>query len=298
MCAALPRAARAFAQTPPKTRVVLLGTGGGPSPKRARSAPANAVVVGDTVYIVDCGDGVSRQLAMARLPLRRIRAVFITHQHSDHNADYGNLLLFSWVEGLDQPIDTFGPPPLARMTSLFLEMNDLDIRTRMKDEGRLPIAPLVRPHEIANDGLVFKDANVSVRAALNHHPPLDPSFAYRFDTADRSVVFSGDTGYSENVVRLAADADVLVHEVIYLPAVDGLVKRFPLATRLREHLVDSHTSPEQLGRIAAAAGVKTLVLSHFVPGGDEPAISDEMWIGPIRRRFGGRIIVGSDLLEI
>jgi ribonuclease BN (tRNA processing enzyme) len=145
---------------------------------------------------------------------------------------------------------------------------------------------------------VFKDAHVGVRAALNHHPPMDPSFAFRFDTADRSVVFSGDTSYSEQVVRLAADADVLVHEVIYLPAVEGIVRRFPRATRLREHLVDSHTSPDQLGRVAAEARVKTLVLSHYVPGGDEPAITPEMWMEPIRRHFQGKIVLGADLMEL
>jgi ribonuclease BN (tRNA processing enzyme) len=287
-----------LAQGAPKTRVVLLGTSGGPSPKRPRSAPANAVVVGDAVYIVDCGDGVSRQIALARLPFNRIRAVFITHQHSDHNADYGNLLLFAWVEGLSQPVETFGPPPLERMTRLFLEMNELDIRTRIKDEGRPPIAPLIRAHDLTEAGIVFKDTNVAVRAALNHHPPMDPSFAYRFDSADRSIVFSGDTGYSESVARLAADADVLVHEVIYPPAVEGIARRFPGATRLREHLIDSHTTPEQLGRLASEARVKTLVLSHLVPGGDEQPISDEMWTAPIRRHFGGKIIVGTDLMEI
>jgi ribonuclease BN (tRNA processing enzyme) len=147
------------------------------------------------------------------------------------------------------------------------------------------------------EGTVFKDANVTVRAAINHHPPLDPSFAFRFDTADRSVVFSGDTNYSASVVRLAADADLLVHEVIYPPAVDTIVKRFPSATHLRQHLIDSHASPEQVGRLAAEARVRTLVLSHFVPA-DDASITPEMWTAPIRRQFAGRIILGSDLMEI
>lgn len=291
-------ALRARAQEAAQTRIVLLGTGGGPSPKRRRSAPANAVVVGDRVYVVDCGDGVSRQLALARLPLEKIRAVFLTHQHSDHNADYGNLLLFAWIEGLAQPVDAYGPPPLSRMTRLFMEMIQADVSTRMKDEGRIAFEPLVRAHEITGGGEIFRDDRVVVRATLNSHPPVEPSFAYRFDTPDRSVVFSGDTTYSENIVKLARGAEVLVHEIIFPPAVDTIVRRFPLASRLREHLLDSHTTPEQLGRVAAGAGVKTLVLSHFVPGGDQPPISDEEWTAPIRRHFNGRIVVGRDLMEV
>lgn len=286
------------AQVQSQSRIVLLGTGGGPSPKRGRSAPANAVVVGDAIYVIDCGDGVSRQLALAKLPLASLRAVFITHQHSDHNADYGNLLMFSWIEGRLTPIDTVGPPPLEKMTRLFLEMNAVDIRTRMKDEGRVALEPLIRPRDVHVGGVVYKDDRVTVTAALNSHPPMDPSFAYRFDLPERSVVFSGDTTYSENVVRLATNADVLVHEVIYTPAVDEMIKRFPNAKRLREHLMDSHTTPEQLGRVAAEARVKTLVLSHLVPGGDHPPVTEEMWVAPIRQRFSGRIVVGADLMEL
>ena len=255
---------RAWARAP-RSRLILLGTGGGPSPKRLRSAPASALVVDGAVYVIDCGDGVGRQLALAGLALNQLRAVFITHQHSDHNADYGNLLLFSWIEGARSPIDTYGPPPLARMTSLFLEMNDYDIQTRIRDEGRGPLKPLIRPHEVTGAGLVMKDDRIAVRAVLNHHPPVEPSFAYRFDAPDRSIVFSGDTSYSDKLVELARGADVLVHEVIYLPGVDRLVERFPNASRLRQHLLDSHTGAEDVGRVAAAAGVKTLVLSHFTP---------------------------------
>jgi ribonuclease BN (tRNA processing enzyme) len=119
-----------------RSRLVLLGTAGGPTPKALRAAPASAVVVDDVIYVVDCGNGVARQLVLAGLPLGRIAHVFLTHQHSDHNADYGNLLWLAWANALTHPVDTWGPPPLARMTRLFLEMNQADIATRMADEGR------------------------------------------------------------------------------------------------------------------------------------------------------------------
>jgi ribonuclease BN (tRNA processing enzyme) len=278
------------------TRLILLGTGGGPTPKRRRSAPAQAIVVGDRSYIVDCGDGVGRQLALAGIPLPSIRTVFITHQHSDHNADYGNLLMFAWIAGLTAPIDTYGPPPLAKITRLFLEMNEYDLEIRQKDEGRPPLAPSIRVHEADRDGVLVDDGRVKVTAALNVHPPVAPSFAYRFDTADRSIVISGDTNVSPNLIRLAAGADVLVHEVMHIPSISAILERDPDAKRLREHLLASHTTVEDVGRVAAAAKVKTLVLSHFVPGDIE--LPDNEWTAGARAHFGGRVVVGADLMEI
>src|SRR6266568_3628594 len=257
-------------------RLILLGTGGGPSPKRLRSAPAQVILVGDDAYVVDCGNGVARQMVRAGVALSRIRAVFVTHHHSDHNADYGNLLLMGWIDGLKPPVDAYGPPPLAQMTALIAEVNKVDIETRIADEGRPPFAGLVTPHEITTGGVVIERAGVKVTAALVDHPPIRPAFAYRFDTPGRSIVISGDTAPTPSLIALAKDADVLVHEVLYLPAVESVVGNEPQAARLREHLLASHTPSTEVGRIAAAAGVKTLVLSHFVPG-DDPSITDEMW---------------------
>ena len=127
--------------------------------------------------------------------------------------------------------------------------------------------------------------------------PPTHAYAYRFDARDRSIVVSGDTTYAEALVELARGADVLVHEVIYPPAIESLLARVPHATRLRQHLQGTHTAPEDVGRVAAAAGVKTLVLTHFVPG-DDPSITDEQWAEGARRHFRGRIVVGRDLLEI
>ena len=280
-----------------KSRLIMLGTAGGPTPKPNRAAPAQAVVVNGSIYIIDCGDGVARQVAMAKLKLADICSVFITHHHSDHNAGYGNLLLLRWAAGGGASTDTYGPPPLADMTRQFLAMNEVDIRTRIMDEGRPPLAGLIRPHEIFSDGLVMQDGNVKVTAALVDHPPMVPSFAYRFDCPDRSIVFSGDTRPSPNLVRLAKGADVLVHEVLQVPSIETLLAAEPNATRLREHLMASHTTTAQVGKIATQAGVKRLVLTHFVPGG-YPFLSDEVWRDAVRPDFAGEIIVARDLMEI
>ena len=176
-------------------------------------------------------------------------------------------------------------------------MNEYDINIRIADEGRPPLVPLVHAHELSEGGTVMEDDNVKVTAALVHHPLVEKAFAYRFDAADRSIVISGDTAPSDNLIKLAHGADVLVHEAMYLPAVDRLAARVPDATTLKKHLLASHTSAEDAGRVAREAGVKLLVLSHFVPA-DDPGITDEMWLDAARTHFRGPIIIGKDLMEI
>jgi len=286
----------AFAQTTAKSRLILLGTGGGPRPSPTRAASSQVIIVNGAAYVVDCGDGVARQMALASLPLPSIRSVFITHQHSDHNADYGNLLWLGWEAGLLTKINTYGPPPLKKMTQLFLEMNDYDIKIRIAEEGRPPFQNQVVPHEITADGLVMQDENVKVTAALVDHGPVKPAFAYRFDCPDRSIVISGDTRPSQGLVRLAKGADILVHEVLYAPALDALVAAVPFAPNIRTHMLAAHTSAEDVGRVATEAGVKTLVLSHFVPSGT--TVSDQQWLDAAKLHFSGTIVVGRDLMEL
>jgi ribonuclease BN (tRNA processing enzyme) len=280
-----------------RTRLILLGTAGGPRPRKSRASPAQVILVNNAAYVVDCGNGVAIQLVRAGVSLSTVRHVFITHQHSDHNADYGNLLLLAWESGLQNRVDTWGPPPLARMTRLFFEMNAYDMKTRISDEGRVPLVPLVHPHEITESGVVTKDENVTVTSVLVEHPPVTPAFAYRFDAKDRSIVVSGDTKRSDALIRLARGADVLVHEVLYPSAIDRLVAPLPNAAALKKSILSHHTPVEDVGRVADAAGVKTLVLSHFVPA-EDASLTDQMWIDAVRSTYKGRIIIGRDLLEI
>lgn len=295
VAALLPRPLREATGT--TTRLILLGTGGGPRPRKNSSAPAQVILTHDTAYVVDCGDGVARQLVSAGVPLPQLRNIFITHHHSDHNADYGNLILLAWTAGLTTRVDTWGPSPLDRMTRLFFEMNSYDIDIRIADEGRAPLVPLVHAHELSQGGTVMEDENVKVTATLVHHPLVETAFAYRFDAADRSIVISGDTAFSDNLITLAEGADVLVHDAMYLPAVDRLAGRVPHASTLKTHLIAGHTSAEDAGRVAQKAGVKMLVLSHLVPA-DDPDITDQMWIDAARVHFRGPVLVGKDLMEI
>jgi ribonuclease BN (tRNA processing enzyme) len=296
-CVGAPRLLTARGRQRAPTRLILLGTAGGPR-LWTRSAPAQAIIAGNAAYVVDCGDGVARQLVRAGVPLREVRHIFLTHHHSDHNADYGNLILLAWAAGLRTRVDSWGPPPLGRMTDLFFELSAADIVARSADEGRVPLRPLIHAHELRTGGVVTEDGNVRVTAALVHHPPTVPAFAYRFDAPDRSIVISGDTAPTDGLIALARNADVLVHEALYdAAAVDRLIASVPNASDLRRSILSHHTTAEDAGRAAAAAGVRTLVLSHLIPP-EDPAITDEMWSGAAGRHFGGRIIVGRDLMEL
>ncbi|WP_320534169.1 MBL fold metallo-hydrolase [Robbsia andropogonis] len=279
------------------TQLILLGTKGGPTPSDLRAAPANVLIVDGQPYVVDCGNGVALQLTKAGIKLSGIRDVFLTHHHSDHNADLGNLVFLAWASGLRTSINLYGPPRMKKMIDDFVDMNAIDIDVRMREEGRPPFRPLINVHEFDDPCLVMEDERVRVTSMLVDHYTIKPAFAYRFETRDRTVVFSGDTAYYPALAEFAKGADVLVHEVMYLPALRKLMANVDNAPTLLDHLLKSHTSTEQVGKIAAAAGVKTLVLSHFVPGGD-PAITDDMWAVDVRKHFDGQIIVGHDLQVI
>jgi ribonuclease BN (tRNA processing enzyme) len=211
--------------------------------------------------------------------------------------ELGPLIYSAWAGGLREPIDVWGPPPISRIVASFLESLAYDIDIRMEDEGRPDLRKLVRVHEFDANGTVFERDGLKVSATKVRHPPITHAYAYRFDTPGRSIVLSGDTTYSPELIALAKGADVLVHEVMHLAGLDRLLGRNPNAPTLRKHLIDSHTTTEQLGHVAAGAGVKTLVLSHFVPG-DSPTITDAMWTEDIARNFSGEIVVGRDLMTV
>jgi ribonuclease BN (tRNA processing enzyme) len=288
----------AFSQQKKATRVVLLGTKGGPRVGEAgRSNPATLVLINDVPYLVDCGYGATKQLITAGVAINRLRYIFISHHHSDHNLEFGPLLYNAWITGNPTRVDAYGPPGMRTMARDFFNYLKFDIDTRIADEGRPDPRKLLTTHEFSKPGTVLVNEDVKVSACLVRHPPIAQSYAYRFDAQDRSVVISGDTAYAPELAEFATGADVLVHEVMYLPAVEALVRRLPNAQRLREHLLAAHTLPEDVGKIAAKAGVKTLVLSHFVPG-DDSSITDEQWAEGVRKHFQGRVIVGKDLMEI
>ena len=286
-----------LAQERKGTRLILLGTKGGPRVGGSRNNPSTLLLINGVPYVIDCGAGTSRQLIAAGVPLNRLRYLFFTHLHSDHMLEYGPAVYNSWATGLRTRVDAYGPPPLKSATQAFWEYVKFDVDTRIEDEGRPDPRPLLVVNEIDAPGTVMQNEDVKVTSAAVVHPPIKHAYGFRFDSKDRSIVISGDTNYAPELVTLAKGADVLVHEALYLPRLDKLLGQIPNAATLRKHLVDSHTVPEDVGRVAARAQVKTVVLSHLVPG-DDPDITDDMWSEGVRKHFKGPVIVGKDLMEI
>jgi ribonuclease BN (tRNA processing enzyme) len=278
------------------THVVTLGTAAGPAIRGPRIGISTAVVVDGHLYLVDCGLGMVRQATAAGLTMDRLRALFITHLHSDHISELPGLLLYNWgpgVKGIVEPVRILGPgparlphgaevhvpPPKAgteRFVRDLLEAYAYDINIRVYDEGRAPLNDLVQPEDIGlprtahadpdrspspemDPFEIYEDEHVRVLATLVNHPPVFPAFAFRFDSTNGSVVISGDTTEHPNVVRLAAGADVLVHEAIN-PA---FYEAQGLPAAQLEHILESHTDLQAVGRVARDAAVGHLVLSHL-----------------------------------
>lgn len=299
-------------QVEPSTRVILLGTASGPIPRKERSQPANLLIVDGRPYLIDAGNGVSRQLAHVGLAPSDIRTVFITHHHIDHNADMGALMSFAWLEDVKRqnksvsPMRFYGPPATAELVQAahgFLAISERIFRAGVPMP---PSAGRFEGHDITTDGEVFRDDRVVVTAVENTHyhgfeKGKDKSYAYRFDTPTRSVVFCGDTGPSDALAQLAAGADVLVCEVNDLEGSMKLISSTmklppPVLKALRMHMEMQHVTPEQVGLMAQKAGVKRVVLSHVSPGLDgEP--DDDRYVAGVRKHFSGPVTAGRDLME-
>jgi ribonuclease BN (tRNA processing enzyme) len=283
-------------------RIILLGTKGGPAIRsRGPSPTASILEVAGRHYVIDCGLGVTRGFVDAGFALSRLQTIFITHHHSDHNLEFGNLLHTAWTAGLATPVACHGPAGLAAMWRDFLTLNRFDITTRIADEGRPNLAALAVVREFS-DGFVVDDGVVRVTALRNHHPPVIDSFSLSFAFRDeqgvaRRVVFSGDTAHWPALVPFAERADVLVHEAMYGPGVDALVARVANGRRLKEHLIASHTLVEDAGRIASAAGVGRLVLNHLIPA-DDPAVTPAHWERAARTTWNGALTIGADGLVV
>lgn len=303
----------------PVTRVVLLGTEGGPTATKFRSEPANLLVVDGTPYLIDAGAGVSRQLPWAGYEPVQIGTIFITHHHIDHNAGLVSLIALSWFNrswgNLDRPtVQIYGPPSTQHLVHAALDFIGVSERIfRAGVPAMKPSAPMFAAHDIVQDGLVYQDDHVKVTAVANTHfrfpsqnedRVTDRAYSYRFDTASGSVVFTGDTGPSERVTDLARGADVLVSEVCIEemcgPNAHAAKSMPPEMARQEEfHFINEHLTPEEVGKMAAAAHVKLVVLSHLVSSldSDDDLTDVSVFVTGVRKYYAGPVLIGRDLFE-
>jgi ribonuclease Z len=269
-----------------QTTLILLGTGT-PRPLPEKMGPATAVVVGKRVFLFDAGEGVERRLAGAQLAVNGVTAAFITHLHSDHVLGLPDLIFTSWVFGRSTPFGLYGPPGLRDMVDHFYAAMSEDIRIRTTGLERAPPGGYrVTVHEI-QPGVVYDSGGVRIRAFRVNHGAWRDAFGYRIDTPDRSIVISGDTRPSQELIKQATGVDILVHEVQF-PAAKPPSGRADVDWP--RYVSEYHTTAEQLGNIAARANPRLLVISHNA----QVAFADSI-LATVRRGFHGRIVMGRDL---
>ena len=279
-----------------ETKVVLLGTGT-PATNPDRSGPATAIVVNDAAYLVDFGPGVVRRASAAAssrtipaLQPTRLRVAFVTHLHSDHTVGYPDLIFSPWTLGRRVPLEVYGPKGIAAMTTHLLEAYKVDIETRTNPEGNqrtFADGHKVNAHEISS-GVVYKDANVTVTAFATKHAM--ESYGYRFDTADRSIVISGDTNPAQATIDACRGCDVLIHEVhtaawlAARPEAGGA----PPGT-FRRFSEQYHTTTAQLAALAREARPKLLILYHY------NSLTPEELQAEMMKHYAGHFVIGRDL---
>jgi ribonuclease BN (tRNA processing enzyme) len=316
--AVLPAPSRfAWAQTTLRsktgTRLITLGTRGGPNPTVWRAQASNALIVNGVPYIVDAGDGVTRRLTRAKIGFRDIDTIFITHPHSDHTSGLPALLTVQYDSIRTKPVNVYGPPGTEETVNGILPFLDVSAQVRMGDGTRTIMASTLFSGHNKEPGLIFQDANIKVTAAENSHfhfaagnPAYGKykSYALRFDTADRSIVFTGDTGPSDAISALAKGADMLVSEVTSLEefkAAQMRTGRWQAMTPRQQdesirHNIEEHVSPEQVGEMAARAGVKTVVLTHL-PATADPKDEYARFGELVKKHFSGQVLIAKDLME-
>jgi ribonuclease BN (tRNA processing enzyme) len=300
------------------TRLLLLGTRGGPGVDLRRAMTASAVLVDGTPYLVDCGYGTVRNLVACGLRFAQVDTVFFTHLHNDHFLDLAALLSLQWTGSKQSPTACYGPHGTAAMVAGAKAFFAGDVGIRSVDEGRtLDPERQFLGHDLAaaaHPAQVYQDGRVTVSVVENTHFPERArarmphrSLSYRFDAKDRSIVFSGDTAYSANLVELARGADIYVSEIMARLIYDQMTARAKEeAARgniesVARHVAETHSTPADVGRSAREAGVKTVVLNHLLPGTvtegrlNFPVSS---FIDGVREEFSGEIIVADDLMVI
>lgn len=271
-------------------RVTLLGTGC-PPPVMSRFGPSILVEAGEQRLLFDAGRGALQRLTQSNVRWQDVQGVFLTHLHSDHVVGFPDLWLTGWlvVPGRTVPLHVWGPPGTRKMMSHLEQAYESDIRIRLNNERAAPDGAMLLVADI-REGVVYESGGAKVTAFEVDHAPVKPAFGYRVDYSGRSVVLSGDTRFSENLIRYARGVDVLVHEVIAPEA----LQPSGLSGDRAKKIVAYHTTPEQAGEVFSRTKPRLAVYSHVVP----PTASEQSLLPPTRRAYSGPLELGEDLMVI
>lgn len=298
------------------TQLLFLGTAGGPPLRVDRSEPSTLLIVEGRPYLIDCGIGTIRRMLEAGVASETIHTIFFTHLHADHDMGLADVMANDFftlnLAASSQTIDIYGPPRTKQLVDAAFQYLTNGFETFAAEPGAIR-AGLVNgalrspfaAHEIQRDGVVFQDDKIRVAAVENSHYALMPSparnemksYSYRIETPDGSVVFTGDTGPSDAVARLAAGADVLVSEVQDEEQVKQFVNHMaaqnhwppPRTAAMMAHMTEEHLGQKDVGELASKAHVKTLVLYHY-----DPARVAE-YIAEVKKYFAGPVFGSEDL---
>lgn len=293
---------------------VTLGTGGGPIIRVKRAQSANAVIVNGATYLFDVGDGVQQQMAKARIAPASVRAIFVSHHHIDHNADLGPVIIGRWLLYANTALPVIGPPGTSGLVAGLaaahrpVELAPITIGGPAKPGIATSVAARDLAHDLDQPTLVYEDANIRVLAiTVDHfHLPSESeaarfsrSYAYRIETGGKSYVYTGDTGPSKNLVTLARGADVLVTEAVDLKAAERAIRAASGLSAaaigpIMAHMAEDHLTGSEIGKLAAAARVKQVVITHLAPGLDSEADTTGYTAG-ITQHYRGPVRVAQDL---
>jgi len=265
-------------------KVTLLGTGT-PAPTMERFGPSTLVEAGDALFLFDAGRGTLQRLTQTGKSYKDVRAVFLTHLHSDHTVGLADLWLTGWLlSHSTSPLLVFGPEGTANLTGHLAQAYSYDVSIRISDDHSDPAGGRIDAAEV-HEGVVYKKDGVTITAFEVDHRPIKPAFGYRIDYLGHSVVLSGDTRLSENLIKWAKGADLLVHEVAFRTG----------ETQATSRILAHHTLPSQAGEVFARTAPGLAVYSHV---GLSKDITEDQLIEMTRQTYKGPLVVGADLMSI
>lgn len=267
--------------------VTLLGTGT-PRPSIERFGPATLIEANGRYFMFDSGRGATIRLQQAGIPLSKIEHIFLTHLHSDHISGLSDLWLTSWIWQRQHPIQLTGPVGTTNLAEHLELAHQADLSYRRQHTKLNPAAYRINSHEIDFEKVVYKEDNLKITAFLVNHDPVKPAFGYRIDSGEHAIVISGDTTYSENLIKHAKNVDLIIHEVASAD-VDLLTKN----PRLQK-IMSYHTTPQQAAQVFKLTQPKAAVYNHVLLFG----VAEQSLLAGTHSSYSGDVRIGHDLMKI